>query len=75
MDYLEYFGDEPDLIEDDLELIELIEVGLPKIIYNRSNYFEEMDPMGFFRRFRLTKETVLHIMTQIEDQLEYPHNR
>ncbi|CAH1973236.1 unnamed protein product [Acanthoscelides obtectus] len=73
--YLDYLGDLPDILDDDLELIDIIEVGLPRRIYSRPNYFEEMEPPGFFRRFRLYKETVLHVLSQLDDQLEYHHDR
>ena len=75
MDYLDYLGDDLDYIDDDFELLDFVEGGMPRKVYNRSNYFEEMDPIGFFRRFRLYKETVLEILRLIENQLEYPHDR
>lgn len=60
------------LLEDDIEVIELIEQGVPRQIYNRFNYFESMDDASFFKRFRLSRHTVLHLLEQIEMQLEHP---
>lgn len=62
------------LIEDDLDLLDVIDFGFPRRRYERSQHFDEMDDLLFFRRFRLMKETVLHILQIIENELEYPHD-
>lgn len=59
----------------DLEILNVIGEGFPRRIYDRKNYFEEMDNATFFRRFRLTKRTVLNILAEIEHQLEYQDDR
>lgn len=64
-----------EVFEDDLEVLDLVDAGFPRQIYDRSNYFDNMDNLTFFRRFRLTKPTVLNILEQIEDHLEFPDNR
>ncbi|KAG5899824.1 hypothetical protein JTB14_012295 [Gonioctena quinquepunctata] len=61
-------------LEDDLDILEIIEFGFPRRIYERSNYFQDMNELTFFKRFRLLKGTVLRLMEIIEDQLEYPHD-
>ena len=64
-----------EMFDDDLEILDLVEEGFPRRIYDRSNYFRELDNLTFFRRFRLTKPTVLNILEEIEDNLEYPDDR
>jgi hypothetical protein len=63
-----------DIFEDDVDIWEIIEYGFPRRHYVRADYFHEMDELGFFRRFRLKKATVLHVLTLIEHELEYPTN-
>jgi hypothetical protein len=57
--------------DDDLEVLDFIENGLPRQIYARQHYFENLDEGTFRRRFRLTKNCVYQLLTMIEDQLEY----
>ncbi|KAK5648276.1 hypothetical protein RI129_003168 [Pyrocoelia pectoralis] len=64
-----------DIFEDDLDLLEIIDYGFPRMNYTRSNYFHEMDEFNFYRRFRLTKQCCLNILPLIEETLEYPNNR
>ncbi|KAG5863175.1 hypothetical protein JTB14_018831 [Gonioctena quinquepunctata] len=64
-----------DFLEDDLEVLDFVDMGYPRRIFLRPNYYEEMSQMDFFRRFRLTKPTVMTLLTQIENQLEYPDDR
>lgn len=47
----------------------------PKIYRARPNYFEKFEDLDFFRRYRLSKSTVLFILEKIEHKLEYPDNR
>ncbi|KAG5869934.1 hypothetical protein JTB14_001218 [Gonioctena quinquepunctata] len=61
-------------LEDYLDIIEIIEFGFPRRIYERLNYFQDMNELTFFKRFRLLKGTVLQLIEIIEDQLEYPHD-
>lgn len=72
MDYLQL--EEEIFLEDDLDILEIIDFGFPRRIYERSNYFDDLDETSFFRRFRLLKGTVLLLLEIIEDQLEYPHD-
>lgn len=67
------FEDE-DIFEDDFEILDIIDFGFPRNINIRSNHFEDLDNLTFFRRFRLYKETVLHLLTPIEDDLEFPND-
>lgn len=62
------------MINDDVDALDIIDLGFPRRFYERANYFENMDELSFFRRFRLRKNTVLSILEQIEDQLEYDNN-
>lgn len=47
----------------------------PKIFRRRPNYFDELDDLDFFSKFRLSKPTVEMIVDQIEDTISYPTNR
>lgn len=58
-------------VEDDQEILDIILFGFPRRNYERAEYFDEMDNMSFFRRFRLTKDSVLSLLVEIEDELEY----
>lgn len=69
MDFMEEL-----FLEDDLDLLDIVDLGFPRRHYERQQHFEEMDELTFFRRFRLTKRTVLRILEMIEDDLEHPHD-
>lgn len=62
-------------VEDDIDVLDIIDFGFPRQIYNRSNYFETMDDMSFYRRFRLTKPVVFRLLEEIEDALEFPEDK
>ncbi|RZC37125.1 hypothetical protein BDFB_009695, partial [Asbolus verrucosus] len=64
-----------DSFDDDIEVTELIEMGVPRQIYIRHNYFDDLDELKFFQRFRLTRPRVLDLLVKIEDQLEFATNR
>ncbi|CAH1366551.1 unnamed protein product, partial [Tenebrio molitor] len=57
---------------DDLEEIELIEFGIPRNINIRANHFNSLPDYKFFKKFRLTKESVMKILPLLENQLEFP---
>ncbi|KAJ8912984.1 hypothetical protein NQ315_000041 [Exocentrus adspersus] len=59
------------MLNDDLDFLDVIEFGYPRQIYIRSEPFHDMDNLSFFRRFRLTKPTVLNLLAEIEDDLEF----
>ncbi|XP_023312542.1 putative nuclease HARBI1 [Anoplophora glabripennis] len=63
-----------DAVEDDLEIIEIIEHGIPRQIRPRVDLFQVYDNLQFFQRFRLTKETVLDLLPLIEPYLEFPYD-
>lgn len=63
------------LEDDELDAFNLIVYGIPRNIHMRANYFEQYDELNFFRRFRLQKQSVIHVLEQIEDHLQYTHNR
>lgn len=67
--------DYEDIFEDDLELLEILDQGMPRRVHERKNYFEILDDYTFFRKFRLYKNTVLTVLEQIEHCLEYPDDR
>ena len=48
-----------DAFDDDVEVVDIMEYGFPRQIQNRNDLFHSYDDLSFFRRFRLTKETVL----------------
>ncbi|KAJ3653046.1 hypothetical protein Zmor_018964 [Zophobas morio] len=64
-----------DAYEDDLEVIEIVEMGIPRQMYTRADHFYGLPELQFFQRFRLTKPTVLHLLTLIEERLEFPTDR
>lgn len=54
-------------IDDDIDLLDIIDIGYSRRIYVRPNYFEDTDDLSFFRIFRLTKPTVLSLIERLED--------
>lgn len=64
-----------DMFEDDLEMLELVDVGFPRQIMIRNDHFNNMSELDFFRRFRLTKKTTVQVLEKIEQHLEYAHNK
>lgn len=72
MDF-DYFDDDF-FINDDLDILDIIDFGFPRKIYQRKNNFRELDELTFFRRFRLMKNTVLRLLELIEGDLEYDNN-
>lgn len=69
----EHFDDDMEDIEDILVILNYIP--RPRHIYERADYFHQMSDERFFERFRLTKRTVLNILEQIEQELEYPYDK
>ncbi|KAG5897526.1 hypothetical protein JTB14_030022 [Gonioctena quinquepunctata] len=61
------------LVEDFLEVIDFVDMGYKRRIFLRPNYYEEIPQLDSFRR--LTKPTAMTLLTQIENQLEYPDDR
>ena len=61
-------------LDDDEEILDIIRLGFPRHFYERTNFFDELDDLSFFKRFRLTKRTVLFLLGRIEDQLELNNN-
>ncbi|KAJ8942747.1 hypothetical protein NQ314_009957, partial [Rhamnusium bicolor] len=52
------------IIDDDFDLLEIIDFGFPRrLIYTRTDDFHDLDELSFFRRYRLMKETVMHLLT------------
>lgn len=51
-----------DLFDDDLEVLDIIEFGFPRRLYVRSDYYEDLDELQFFQRFRLRKATVFDVL-------------
>jgi hypothetical protein len=39
--------------DDDLDVLEFLENGIPRQIYERNNYFDTLDEVAFRRRFML----------------------
>lgn len=61
-------------IEDDQDILDIINFGFPRRRYERTDYFNTMNNMSFFRRFRLTKPSVLQLLELIEDELEFEND-
>lgn len=74
MDALMDFVFENNIFEDDLEVLDIVDFGFPRRRYIRSNYFEDLDELQFFQRFRLRKNTTLNVLEEIEHLIEYPHD-
>lgn len=78
LDFLDHqennFLEANELLEDDFEIIDVINYGFPRRVYNRADFFGELDDLTFLRRFRLSRATVYQILVRIEDQLEYEHD-
>lgn len=64
-----------DIFEDDIEANDFIDFGFPRRLNPRPDYFHDTDELSFFRRFRLTKPTTLHLLELIEGELEYLDDR
>jgi len=65
-----------DVLEDvELDAFDIVVYGIPRTIHVRENYLEKYDELNFFRRFRLKKQSVIRILEEIQDRLEYTHNR
>ncbi|CAI6346303.1 unnamed protein product [Macrosiphum euphorbiae] len=69
-EYLDIF----EVLDDDAIELEFIFFGIPKQIYQRSDFFSSLDDIAFKRRFRLSKESVLFVLTYIETDLEYSND-
>ncbi|KAK4875948.1 hypothetical protein RN001_012370 [Aquatica leii] len=69
MEFIEW----DDLFDDNFDVLEIIDFGFPRRIqYSRTEDFYDLDELSFFRRYRLTKRTVLDFLPLIEEQIEYP---
>lgn len=64
------------LNDEDEDIVEFIEEQRrPYIVNERYDAFNELDDVDFVRRFRLSKNTVLFILEQIEEAIETPTDR
>lgn len=54
--------------------MDIIDFGFPRPIYDRKNRFNNMDKLSCYKRFRLRKETTVHVLEQIEHNLEYDND-
>lgn len=61
-------------LEDDGDILDIIDFGFPRRVNERQNPFDTMDDLSFYRRFRLQKETVQHILEQIDHNLEFDND-
>jgi hypothetical protein len=64
-----------DIFEDDLEILDIIDFGFPRQIYNSANHFVNLDKLSSFRRFRFTKNTTLALLELIEEELEFSSDK
>lgn len=62
-------------LDDDHDILDIINFGFPRRQWERSEYFDNMDNLSFFRRFRLQKNTVLNFLHQIEEEIEYDNDK
>jgi hypothetical protein len=57
--------DDVDIFEDDFDILEIINIGFPRLYCVRSAHFHDMDEFTFYKRFRLTKQTCLNLFTSL----------
>lgn len=62
-------------IEDDLEILDILDFGFPRRQYEREDYFDSLDNLSFFKRFRITKQTAEATLDLIIDQLEFENDK
>jgi hypothetical protein len=55
--------DDVDIFEDDFDILEIIEIGFPRLCCIRSAHFHDTDESTFYRRFRLTEQTRLNLFS------------
>jgi hypothetical protein len=46
-------------------ILEIIDIGFPRLCCVRSAHFHDMDEFTFYKRFRLTKQTCLNLFTSL----------
>ena len=68
------FENEQEREGNDEEWLQNERIRRPRWIKHRSNYFYEYDDLDFVIRFCLSKQSVLSILEQIEQELEFPSN-
>lgn len=54
---------------------EYVPLRRPRWIRERNQHFENFDDTDFETRFRLSKESALYVLSQIEDKLEFSSDR
>lgn len=59
-------------LEDDGDILDIIRYGFPRKYYERTVFFNDI--VSFVKRFRLQKGTVLNLLEQIENQVEFNNN-
>lgn len=72
MDVEEYFD-----IVNDIDLVNIIEEQMPGEYHlrERIDHFNYWDDVEFFNRFRLSKQSVLVVLNEIEGQIANPTDR
>lgn len=65
--------------EDDEDILEYVHmINRPRrarLVRERPNHFEKWDDQDFFARFRLSKQTVRRLVTEIEEDIASPTDR
>lgn len=73
MDILNIFED---LLSDDEEIVNVIErPRRPRMFRQRRDHFHEWNDMEFINRFRISKDSTLSVLDQIQLQIAHPTNR
>lgn len=71
MDFLEDISS-----DEDFEIINAIRNRRrPYTVRHRANYYEDLDDVDFFRRFRLTKPSVQYVLNMIINNIQHQTNR
>ncbi|KAJ3662284.1 hypothetical protein Zmor_006639 [Zophobas morio] len=59
---------------EDLAVLNFLNRGIPRTVYQRQNFFDVMDDISFRKRFRLSRQSVLQILMMIDEELEFPYD-
>ncbi|XP_057654873.1 LOW QUALITY PROTEIN: putative nuclease HARBI1 [Diorhabda carinulata] len=62
------------ILDNDYDVMDIINDGFPRARPQRPNYFDSIDDLGFFRRFRLTKPTAKALLGEIQHTMEFDNN-
>ena len=59
---------------EDLAVLNFLNRGIPRTVYQRQNFFDVMDEISFRKRFRLSRQSVLQVFMMIDEEIEFPYD-